>query len=246
MRTWQESMDGTTSQLKPSSNSYTCKYCAKEYRKESTLAAHLCESKRRWQQEKEVGVQFGLQAYLRFFEMTQGSAKLKSYSDFVESPYYSAFVKFGRHIQSIRAVNPRAFIDYVIKENKKLDHWTHEKVYLEYLHTYLKKEAVQDALERALTTMQEYTDENPEIKGGFKDYFRYGNGNRICFHISTGRISPWIIFNCDSGVEFLSGLGEEQIAMIMPWIDPDFWQRKFTDYVADTEWVKVILGEAGL
>ena len=227
------------------SQTYKCKYCGKEYRKESTLAAHLCENKRRWQQEKEIGVQFGLQAYLRFFEMTQGSAKLKSYADFVDSPYYSAFVKFGRHIVAIRAVNPRMFIDWVIKENKKLDHWTHEKVYVEYLHAYLKKEAVQDALERALTEMQEYADETKTL-ASFKDYFRYGNSNRVCHHISTGRISPWVVFNCDSGVEFLSNLSEEQVAIILPWIDPDFWQRKFADYVADTEWVKMILKEAGL
>lgn len=225
--------------------SYKCKYCGKEYRKESTLAAHLCENKRRWQQEKEVGVQFGLQAYLRFFELTQGSAKLKSYADFVDSPYYSAFVKFGRHIIAIRAVNPRTFIEYVIKENKKLDHWTHEKVYLEYLHAYMKKEAVQDALERALTEMQDYADEI-KMLASFNDYFRYGNSNRICHHISNGRVSPWIVFNCASGVEFLSNLSEEQIAMILPWIDPDYWQRKFADYVADTEWVKMILKEAGL
>ena len=97
--------------------SFKCKYCDKEFRRESTLAAHLCENKRRWQQEKEIGVQFGLQAYLRFYEMTQGSAKLKSYEDFVKSPYYVAFVKFGRHMVSIRAVNPRMFIDWVIKKD---------------------------------------------------------------------------------------------------------------------------------
>jgi hypothetical protein len=228
-----------------SSPSFKCKYCGKEYRKESTLTAHLCENKRRWQQEKEVGVQFGLQAYLRFFELTQGSAKLKSYADFVDSPYYSAFVKFGRYMIAIRAVNPRAFIEYVIKENKKLDHWTHEKVYLEYLHAYMKKEAVSDALERALTEMQDYADEI-KMLASFNDYFRYGNSNRICHHISNGRISPWIVFNCTSGVAFLEALTEEQIAMILPWIDPDYWQRKFTDYVADTEWVKLILKEAGL
>ena len=228
-----------------SSPSFKCKYCGKEYRKESTLTAHLCENKRRWQQEKEVGVQFGLQAYLRFFELTQGSAKLKSYADFIDSPYYSAFVKFGRHMIAIRAVNPRAFIEYVIKENKKLDHWTHEKVYLEYLHAYMKKEAVSDALERALTEMQDYADEI-KMLASFNDYFRYGNSNRICHHISNGRISPWIVFNCASGVAFLEALTEEQIAMILPWIDPDYWQRKFTDYVADTEWVKLILKEAGL
>lgn len=230
---------------KESKPSCKCKYCGKEFRKESTLAAHRCEPRRRWMQEKETGVQFGLQAYLRFYEMTQGSAKLKSYKDFVESPYYLAFVAFGRHMVAIRAVNPRVFIDWVIKENKKLDHWTHEKVYLEYLHTYLKKEAVQDALERALIEMQEYADET-KVLANFNDYFRYGNENRICYHITTGRISPWVVFNCDSGVDFLSKLGEEQVAIIMPWIDPAYWERKFKDYVADAEWVKMILKEAGL
>ena len=138
---------------------HICKYCGKEFRKESSLAVHLCEPKRRWQQEKEVGVQLGMQAYLRFYEMTQGSAKMKTYADFVVSPYYRAFVKFGRHMVGIRAVNPRTFIDYVIKENKKLDHWCQEKLYLEYLKQYMRKEAVSDALERALKEMQDYTDE---------------------------------------------------------------------------------------
>jgi hypothetical protein len=232
-----------TSQLKPS---YKCRYCDKEFRKESSLAVHLCEQKRRWQEEKETGVQFGLQSYLRFYELTQGSAKMKSYGDFVASPYYRAFVKFGRHMVGIRAVNPRMFIDYVIKENKKLDHWTHEKVYLEYLHTYLKKEAVQDALERALKEMQDYADEHGEFNNGFSDYFRYGSPNRICHHIVNGRISPWVVFNCASGVEFLDRLSEEQIGIVLPWIDPDFWQRRFQDYLADTEWIKQILQDAGL
>ena len=226
---------------------YTCKYCSKEFRKESTLAAHLCEPKRRWQQEKEVGVQFGLQAYLRFFELTQGSAKLKSYADFVASPYYTAFVKFGRHIINIRAVNPKAFIEYVIKQNKKIDHWAHEVVYLEYLHQYMRKEAVQDALERALTEMQNYVDENTELfPNGFSDYFRLANANRVCYHIANGRISPWIVFNCDSGIAFLDTLGEEQITQIITMIDPEYWQRKFKDYLADTEWTKQILKDAGL
>lgn len=229
-----------------SSPSYKCKYCGKEYRKESTLAAHLCETKRRYQQEREIGVQFGLQAYLRFYELTQGSAKLKTYADFVASPYYLAFVKFGRHMVAIRAVNPRMFIDYVIKENKKLDHWCQERVYLEYLRQYMRKEAVQDALERALKEMQEYADEHQEFRNGFSDYFRYGNANRICYHIANGRVSPWVIYNCTSGIEFLDGINDEQIAIILPWIDPDYWQQKFKDYLADTEWIKMILTEGGL
>lgn len=225
---------------------YKCKYCEKDFRRESTLAAHLCEPKRRWQQEKETGVQLGLRAYLRFYEITQGSAKLKSYEDFVASPYYNAFVKWGRHMVAIRGVNPPAFLEWLLKNNKKIDQWCKDEFYVTYLHEYLRREAVQDALERALKEMQDYADEHEELKGGFKDYFRYANANRVCYHISTGRVSPWIVYNCGSGHEFLESLGEEQLAIVMPWIEPEYWQRKFKDYMADAEWVKDILNKAGL
>jgi len=226
--------------------SFTCRYCNKSYSKESTLLAHLCEQKRRWQQEKETGVQIGLRAYLRFYETTQGSAKLKSYEDFVASSYYNAFVKYGRYLVAIRAINTNSFTDWLLKNNKKLDYWCKDSLYEQWLYDYIKREAVQDAMERALKEMESYADDHPELKNGYRDYFRFGNSNRICHHITTGRISPWVIFNCVSGVEFLENLSEEQLAIILPWIDPDHWQKKFQDYMADTEWVKDILSKAGL
>lgn len=226
--------------------SYVCKFCKKSYLKESTLVAHLCEQKRRFQQQNEQPVQIGFKAYLRFYEISQGSAKLKTYDDFSTSPYYTAFVKFGWHVTGIRCINVSNFTDWLLKNNKKLDHWCKESLYLEWLAEYMKKEAVQDALERALKEMQDYADTNTNLENGFNDYFRRGNVNRICHHIANGRISSWVVFNCASGVEFLETLSEEQIAIIMPWIDPDYWQRKFKDYAADTEWVKDILQKAGL
>jgi hypothetical protein len=236
-------MDGQTNKSKPL---YKCRYCGKEYSKESTLAAHLCEQKRRFQQEKETGVQLGLRAYLRFYEVTQGSARLKSYEDFASSPYYNAFVKYGRYLVNIRAVNTVSFTDWLLKNNKKLDYWCKDTFYNEWLLEYLKKEAPQDALERALKEMQDYADTHPELANGFTDYFRYGNVNRIMHHITTGRISPWILFNCDTGRAFLSSLGDEQVAIIIEYIHPDYWQKKFKDYMADTEWTKSVLNQAGL
>ena len=234
-------MGGMTSESKN-----TCRYCEKSFRRESSLAVHLCEPKRRWQQEKETGVQLGLKAYLRFYEITQGSAKLKSYTDFIASPYYNAFVKFGRYSQGIRCINFANYLEWLLKNNKKIDNWCSDKLYEEWLPGYLQKEAVQDALERALKEMQSYADDHLDLRNGFTDYFRYANSNRVCHHITTGRISPWIVYNCNSGVEFLEGLTEEQIQIVLPWIDPEHWQRKFKDYMADTEWVKDILVKAGL
>ena len=226
--------------------SFVCRYCKKSFVKETTLIAHMCEPKRRYQQEKETGVQLGLKAYLRFYEISQGSAKTKNYDDFVGSPYYTAFVKFGRHLVGVRCVNTASFTDWLLKNNKKIDYWCKEALYLEWLHEYMKKEAVQDALERALKEMQDYADSEPKLQDNFNNYFRLGSANRIVHHISNGRISPWIVYNCDSGVDFVGSLNEEQIEIIMPWIDPDHWQRKFKDYLADTEWVKSVLAAAAL
>lgn len=222
---------------------FECRYCGKKYRKESTLAAHLCEPKRRAQQEKEPGVQIGLAAYLRFYEITQGSAKFKTYADFATGPYYNAFVKFGRHCQNIRAINIAGFIEYVIKENKKLDHWCKDQFYQDFLFNHLRRESVQDALERSMETMVSWAEEKESI---YSHYFLYANPNRVTHDITTGRISPWVIFNCASGIEMLDKLSPEQIEIAFPYIDTDFWKRKFVNYVADTEWVKHILKEAGL
>jgi hypothetical protein len=54
------------------------------------------------------------------------------------------------------------------------------------------------------------------------------------------------VYNCASGVEWLDSLGEEHVLLVMPYIDPDFWNRKFTDHMADVEWCKHVLREAEL
>jgi hypothetical protein len=225
---------------------YKCRYCNKEFVRESTLTAHLCEKKRRAQQETETGVQLGFRAYQRFYQLTQNSLKHKTYEDFSNSPYYLAFVKYGRYLVSIRAINTSSFTEWLLKNNKKLDYWCKDALYEEWMHEYLKKESIQDALERALKEMTQYAEDHPELKNGFTDYFRYGNSNRICYHISTGRISAWVIYNCASGVAFLDSLREDQVALIMQQIDPDHWQKKFKDYPDDVQWAKTVLEKAGL
>ena len=225
---------------------FVCNFCQKEFRREQSLEVHLCEVKRRYQAQNEAGVRLGFQAYLKFYEIAQGSSKLKTYDDFASSNYYRAFVKFGRYCVSLRAVNPPQFVTWLLKNNKKIDNWCSDSVYEQWLHYWLPTESVQDALERGLKEIQNYIEEHSEFKNGIADYFRYVSPNRICYHISTGRVSAWIVYNCASGVEFLDDLPPEQIKMILPWINPDIWDKKFRDYAADQEWAKYILNEAGL
>ena len=221
---------------------HRCRYCEKTFQRESTLAVHLCEAKRRHQQQNEKGVQLGLQAYLRFYETTQGSAKFKTYEDFAKSPYYNAFVKWGRHCVNINAINVSAFIDWLLKNNKKLDHWHRDSMYDEYLQQYLRLEHVNDALQRAIEHSIRWGKER-DLPA--QDFLRYGNPNTVSFAISTGRISPWVVYNCASGQQFLANMNTDQMHMVWPWIETDFWQRKFRDYPADKAYAEEILRKAG-
>jgi hypothetical protein len=74
---------------------------------------------------------------------------------------------------------------------------------------------------------------------------RYGNANVLCYAVTAGRISAWVIYNSESGQKFLTELNAEQVSMIWPYIDSDIWQKKFADYPADQEYAKEILTQAG-
>lgn len=221
---------------------YQCQYCKKSFSKETTLSAHLCELKRRHQERGEKCVQLGLQSYLKFYEYTQGSARLKSWDQFVESPYYRAFVKFGRYCQSSHVINPLRFMDWLLKNNKKIDYWCQDSNYTEYLIDYLQHEAVTDALTRALLESIAWGDHTGHPD---RDFLRHGNRNQLCHAVITGRISPWVIYNCASGQEFLNDINIEQVAIIWPYIDADRWQQRFANYRADQEYAQEILKQAG-
>ena len=221
---------------------HVCKYCGAGFVRESTLQVHQCEPKRRDQQRGEKGVVIGFQTWLRFYELTQGSAKLKTYEDFCNNNFYNAFVKFGRHCVGISAINVNQFTDYVLKNQIKIDNWCKDKVYEEYLYKLLRTESADDALERSIITMQEWAE---QTDNDITTYFANVSSNRFVQHILNGRVSCWTVYCCDSGIAKLETLGEEQVTLLMQWIDPEFWQRKLHDYPADAELTRHILVQAG-
>jgi hypothetical protein len=223
-------------------NKFACEYCKKEFARETSIAVHMCEPKRRYQSRNERGVQLGFQAYLRFYETATGSSRNKDFDTFVTSAYYRAFVKFGRYCVDTRVINPVRFIDWLLKHNKKIDFWCSDRIYTEYLIAYLQVEAVDDALTRTVEFGIDWAEKNSAQPC---DCLRYGNVNAMCHAVTTGRISPWAIYNSESGQQFLSRLDPVQVAMIWPYIDSDVWQQQFQSRVQDQAYAQEILTKAG-
>ena len=223
---------------------YTCEYCNKSYSKESTLIAHMCEPKRRWLQKDEKRVQVGLYAFQRFYILSAGNKKEKSYEEFVKSSFYNAFVKFGSFVNNVRPLYPDKYIDYVVTSNVKLDHWCREEMYEKYAIELIRKEGVETALERSVMTMMEWADENDNAT--WNHYFYYVSLNRAVWHLKDGKISPWLVLNCKSGKEMLGKFTNEQLEMVYHVMDPQHWAMRFKRNPKDVELVKDVVKESNL
>ena len=80
----------------------------------------------------------------------------------------------------------------------------------------------------------------------FNEYFRTVSTPRAVHDIRSAKVSPWVIHLSESGVELLGRMSNEQIVMIKPLIDTEFWVRVFMKSKEETDEVEQMCTQAGL
>jgi hypothetical protein len=146
-------------------------------------------------------------------------------------------VKFGNYLVQLRCVNVEAFSDYILQSKVKIDHWTRDEHYTAWLVNYIKREPADRAVERSIETMSRWGN---DVGQDFNRYFALISGNQIVSDIVNGRISPWLLYHSRTGKEFLSTATEEQMQLMIPFIDPGWWTSRFSNLSEDVEFVKNI------
>ena len=221
---------------------FSCEFCNRSFQRETTMIKHLCENKRRWQDKDQPGNRIGFQSWVNFYTKNTGAKKKKTYTDFTKSAYYIAFVKFGHYCVDIKCINVTRYADWLLKNKISIDSWCSDKNYTNFLIEYLRTEDAMDAIARSIeTTIELSKDAGIETK----DCLRYANRNRLSYAITTGKISPWMLYQSESGVDFLSNLDESQQKMIIDYINPEQWAIRFKRYPEIVSQVKELLNAAG-
>jgi hypothetical protein len=222
---------------------FVCQYCNKGFMQEKTLFVHVCEQKRRHLAKSEKHVVIGYDTFNRFYQTTQNNKGNKTYEEFAKSPYYNAFVKFGSFVSNVNPLYPDKFIDYVVTSGIKLDHWCRDELYDNYVVHLIKSEPVEVALERSISHMLSWANDN---NAQWNHYFHYVSLSRATFDIKDGKISPWLVLNASSGKEMLKKFGDDQLMAINTVIDVQFWLHKFKKLPADVELVKQVVKESNI
>lgn len=220
---------------------YSCEFCERSFVRESTMLKHLCETKRRWQDREKHGNRIGHSAWVQFYSKHTRKAK-RDYMDFAKSAYYTAFVKFGNYCVEAQVLNPSRYVDWLLKNQISIDTWNRDTNYTKFIVDYLKTEDPLDAIARSIETTVMLADSD---KIQTKDTLRYGNRNKICFEITKGKISPWMLYHSVSGLEFIESLDVTQQKMILDYINPEQWAIKFKRSTNIISEVKELLKVAG-
>jgi len=220
----------------------TCEFCKTTFQRKSTILRHVCEPKRRWLERDHQGNRVGFQAWVRFYKKNTAGTKNSTYEEFINNPYYLAFIKFGNYCVDIKCINVGRFSDWLLKNNIRVDYWRQDSNYTKFLCEYLRIEDPLDAIHRSIETTMEKA-EPEQIQS--RDYLRYGNVNNICYEISRGRISPWRLYQSESGINFLYSLREDQQRMIMDYINPEQWAIKFNRDKESVNQVRELLNAGG-
>jgi hypothetical protein len=222
---------------------YDCKFCGHSFAKETTLTKHMCVKKRRYMDIDATGPRFGFRAFQRFFELTTNSKKAKTHQEFIESPYYIDFVKFGNHLALLKPIHADQYIDFVVKGGLKLKDWTKDFVYDVYIQDLIKKEPPTSAADRTITEIMEWCKDN---NTQFNEFFIKINPNEAAHLVRTGRISPWVLYLSSTGENLVNRFTEDHANIINEIIDPGYWMKKFKKNNDDVEYIKSILEQAGL
>jgi hypothetical protein len=224
---------------------HTCEFCKRQFHAEKNLISHNCEKKRRFFKKDDPSSRFGFLAWARFYELTDFSSKKKknNFKDFINSRYYTSFLKFGRYIIDINAIEPAKFIDFVIKNNLPIDRWTHDFVYEQYVRELTKKETPEQACERMILLMQQWSMQTGEP---WQDFFRKINTNLAVMWIRSGRMSPWLLYNVDSALDLIDRCSLEQQDLISQFAPVAQWKIKFMKSREAIEWIKKTMKDAGV
>jgi len=221
---------------------YSCEFCKRSFIRESTVLKHICEYKHRWMDKDKQGNRLGFQSWIEFYKKNSTSKKQKTYEEFIRSAYYIAFAKFGAYCIDVNVLNVSRYIDWLLKNQIKIDSWCQDSNYTKFLIEYLRVEDPMDAIARSIETTINMASVERILS---KDYLRYGNSNKICYAITTGKLSPWILYHSASGKEFLDKLDESQIKMVIDYLNPELWAIKFKREPEKVDEVKSLLTLAG-
>lgn len=224
------------------SDKFECRFCSKQFTRESTLISHVCTKKKRYEDRETAGARLGLYAY-NIFLKSSANRRPETPESFINCKFYIDFVKFGRTLCDIDPLDTEAYIKWLVSNNIQLKQWSKLATYQSFVISFLEREPVERSLERSVIRMGAWADREGL---SIVDYFDEVTTYEATQDISNGRITPWVLYVSANSGKLLERMDEQQLTIIGSIINPGEWQLIFSKRPKDLAFAKTVLGESGL
>lgn len=224
-------------------NTFECPFCNKKYKKVETLTTHKCKIRDRLNIKSETYFRLAFLAFNIFYEWGFPRGKPKTEIDFIKSKYFDNFLEYGEFMVAVKINDLGKYTKFLLSNNVPIKHWCDESIYNTFIDRTIKSEPPEMAVERTITTMENwgYTNNKP-----FQNFFIEAEPTYILTSIKQGKISPWVVYNTSSGKKFMKRLTPTHIQTLYGLIDPDFWSYEFKKHKNEVSAISAVLKSAGL
>ena len=225
------------------SEKFKCHFCEKEFSKEKTLDVHLCEKKRRWMNKDDKHVRIAYASWLHWCKKSGLYMNKKgglTYEDFMNSSAYISFVKFGFFVDEYHITNYLAYIDFMIKNNYKMNSWNKDSTYEYFVKMNMRQEPIDEAVGKTVKFIDKWA---VDSDCPWNDFFCHISGQQALDWLRSGRISPWVFFTSDKAQELMGRMTDEQLILLDKYIDVKWWMQVMRRKAKDKQFVEQIVKE---
>ena len=228
------------SPIKKLNEFFECKFCKKSFKRERTLAVHMCQQKHRFNTKNELPSRIAFEAFCVFHKTCMpGYGGSPTLEKFINSPEYNGFYIFGKYLVELKLPKDQQqeFIKFVMQQGVKIKDWAKSFVLEEFIKLYSLKEDPKRAVESVIILAEEWSNENNEH---WTEFFDKVSPSMATHFIITGRISPWIIYGTNAGQRMVDKLNERELELVVNHINVNTWKHKLKKYPASLNELEII------
>lgn len=190
----------TTAEIK---RMYRCIHCDKTFTRESWFKRHMCEKKKQFHTVNNLDQIKALKLFnhwLRRNNYIKKKSAERTMQDFQKSEYAKTFLDLVKFSNEVYVVTPFKYLNWLMDHNVKAHNWCKETTVNLYRDEVARAD---DALVAARASFHWVRDWCDEKQWPINRYFAdVGVGDAI-FHVTSLRLSPWVLLGYDASLEQL-------------------------------------------
>lgn len=165
-------------------------------------------------------------------------------SAFLNSKFYSSFIRFAKFVKRVHLPDPKTFIVLMKEKDISPSIWNNDQVYAIYLE-FLDRKG--DPKKQAQITIDTLFDLAEAAKCDVSDVFTVLTPSEVIQLLRERRLSPWILLNSEKfRLFFADCVSPEERIIMESIIRPNYWAEKFQSRPEDRQLMKTYVSELNL